>query len=193
MTVAHEYAPAEEQPRPVRFTLAGYLRMAEDGHLLDERTEYIDGEILRMPPQKNSHIYAISMLVRALDRAVGDRHWVRGQAPLTVGDVAAPEPDVAVVAGPPRPGNDIPTAALFVAEVSDTTLRYDRETKLSLYAFAGVPEYWILNLVDRRIEVHHEPVEDKSAPFGWRMGGLRASGATRPLRCRNRCAYRGTA
>lgn len=177
MTLARpKPTPPADKPQPVRFTLADYLRMAEEGYFLDQRTEFIDGEILHMAPQKNTHAYCVTMLTRALERIVGHRHWVRSQATLTVGSVAAPEPDVAVVAGPPTAGDDYATEALFVAEVSETTLGYDRETKASLYALARVPEYWVVNAVDGRVEIHREPVEDPSAEFGWRYGRVESVG-----------------
>ena len=182
MTAVHPLSSAQ-QPQRKRFTLEEYLRMAQDGYFADERTEFIDGEILDMPPQKNPHAFAVSMLVRVLDREVGQRHWVRQQATLKIGTIAAPEPDVAVVAGPPSPEGDYPAAALLVVEVSDTTLEYDRATKGSLYAFARIPEYWIVNLIERRIEIHREPAEDRSAQFGWRYGriDIAAPGAEIPL------------
>ena len=176
MKLAASKPATDAEPQRVRFTVAEYFRIADEGLLADARTELMDGEILGIPPQKNDHAYSVSMLVRTLDRMVGDRLWVRGQATLQIGHVAAPEPDVAVVAGPPRPGDDVPNAALFVAEVSDATLRYDRTTKMSLYASAGVPEYWVINLVDRRVEIHRDPVEDSPARFGWRYARIESVG-----------------
>jgi Uma2 family endonuclease len=181
MTVAQQNLAPDHQPQRKRFMLEEYLRMAEAGFFIDQRTEFIDGEILHMPPQKNFHVYAVSALTERLLAIVQGRHWVRTQATLKIGQIAAPDPDVAVVQGPKRADAGMPDAALFVAEVSDTTLRYDRTTKASLYALARVPEYWIVNLVDRRVEVHREPVEDHTAPFGWRYGRIESLDRTATL------------
>src|SRR5207247_1787139 len=80
-----------------------------------------------------------------------------------------PDPDIAVVPGShlsPAPTN--PTTALLVVEVSETTLAYDRNVKSSLYAAAGISDYWIVNLVGRQVEVYRDPVPDTTKPFGYR-------------------------
>jgi Uma2 family endonuclease len=104
------------------------------------------------------------LVQRALEKAFGANHVVRVQGPLDLGERSQPEPDVAVVAGSPRDYRDHPTSALLVVEISDTTLEFDRERKARLYAKAGLVEYWVVNLVDRVLEVHRSPATDAQAP-----------------------------
>src|SRR5205807_2759297 len=80
-----------------------------------------------------------------------------------------PEPDVSVVSGSSADYVQAhPTTAVLIVEVSDSTLRYDRGRKASLYARAGIADYWIVNLVDRRIEVYRDPVPDPTQHYGYR-------------------------
>ena len=110
--------------------------------------ELIEGEVVDMPPQKNAHYTAILLAQRALERAFGPNYVVRVQGPLDLGERSQPEPDLAVVPGSPRDYRDHPKTASLVVEVSDSTLVFDRERKARLFAKAGIPEYWIINLVD---------------------------------------------
>ena len=132
-----------------------------------QRVELIEGEIVDMSPQMSPHAMAISLTLLELQKAFPDS-YVRMQLPLSFGSSSEPEPDLAVVTGKPR---DYPTGhpqtALLVVEVSDSTLRYDRTRKASLYARAGIEDYWVLNLVKKCLEVMRGPVEDGDAEFGW--------------------------
>jgi Uma2 family endonuclease len=161
-------------PRRRRWTLEEYYRIAEMGLFRDQRVELVDGEILQMPPQKNFHVIGIDLVRQALQAAFGPGHWVRIQAPLHLQPNSAPEPDLAVVPGSSRDyaAKDHPTSALLIVEVSDTTLIYDRGRKASLYARAGVADYWILNLVDNRLEVRRRPVADPSLKTGYRYADV---------------------
>ena len=85
-----------------------------------------------------------------------------------MGAKSEPEPDLAVVPGPMESYKDHPTTALLIVEVTDTTLRFDRGQKASLYARAGIKDYWIINIQDECVEVLREPVKDTDAPLGWR-------------------------
>ena len=100
--------------------------------------------------------------------------------PLAVTPTSEPEPDIAVVPGQPRDFEDHPNTAVLVVEVSDTTLHYDRNVKSSLYASAGVGEYWISNVVDRQLEVHVSPGPgpDPQAPFGHRYEKVTTLGSS---------------
>jgi Uma2 family endonuclease len=92
---------------------------------------------------------------------------VRAQLPLALSDYDEPFPDLAVVSGSPRDYlAQHPTSALLVVEVSEASLKTDREVKGSLYASAGIPEYWILNLRERVLEVYREPAADARAVYG---------------------------
>ena len=153
--------------RLVRFTVEKYRHMAELGWFGDGRVELIDGEIVQMAPQKNAHAVGTGLVDDALRLIFGAGWWIRIQMPLSVGGQSEPEPDLAVVPGRPGDYTAHPSTARLVVEVSDTTLEHDRR-KPGLYASAGVEEYWILNLVDRQLEVHRGPVADESAPFAAR-------------------------
>ena len=152
-----------------RWTRQEYDRMIEAGLLTPEdRVELIEGEILAMTPQGSAHATGVSLAQEALRAAFGPRVYVRVQLPLALGSESEPEPDVAVVAGFVRDYRDAhPQSALLVVEVADATLTYDGDRKGSLYARAGVPEYWIINLPETRIERHRDPTVMPQACFGW--------------------------
>jgi len=85
-------------------------------------------------------------------------HHVRVQAPLALHDDSKPEPDIAVVSGSFRDyRNAHPRTAVLVVEISDATLAFDREDKAQVYAQADIPEYWIVNLIERRLETFRDP------------------------------------
>ena len=152
-----------------RWTRQEYERMVKAGVFPPgERAELIDGEVLKMTPQGSAHATAVRLTEDLLRTVFGPGHDVRVQMPLALDPSSEPEPDVAVVLGSPRDYRDAhPTSALLVVEVADTTLPYDREQKGSLYARAGVAEYWIVNLLDRGVEVHRDPTSMPQARYGW--------------------------
>jgi Uma2 family endonuclease len=152
--------------------------MAEQGWFEGRRVELIEGEVIRMPAQKNAHAMAIELARKALEAAFGAGHWVRAQFPLHILPQSAPEPDVAVVKGRTRDfkHRDHPAAALLVVEISDTTLAFDRGRKASLFAKAGVADYWIVNLLERRLEVRRRPVPDGRQKYGHGYADLTVHG-----------------
>jgi Uma2 family endonuclease len=169
-----------------RWTREEYYRMGEAGFFEDQRVELIEGEIVQMAPQKDVHAVAIGLAARALAKAFGPQFWIRQQLPVRIGTTSEPEPDLSVVAGEPRDylGSDHPDTALLLIEVSDTTLAFDRGRKASLYASAGFTDYWIVNLIQRRIEVYRDPVTDPAAPSGYRYRTVtvhESSGSIPPL------------
>src|SRR5262249_6323739 len=98
---------------------------------------------------------------------------VRIQNPVSLDDESAPEPDVAVVRGRHADYRSAhPTRAALIVEVAESSLRFDRVQKGSLYARAGIVDYWIVNLVDRVVEVYRDPAADLTAPFGWRYASV---------------------
>ena len=155
-------------PNLRRWTRAEYMRMTEVGILApDERVELIEGEIIKMSPQNTPHAVAVSLISEILRVFFGKGYYVRTQMPMDINEISEPEPDVAVVSGTPRDyllGH--PTTALLIVEVSDSTLAYDRNQKASLYAKADIADYWIVNLINRRLEVHREPAPMPEQPFG---------------------------
>jgi Uma2 family endonuclease len=152
-----------------RWTRQEYDRMVAAGVFPPgERAELIDGEILAMTPQGSAHATAIRLTEDILRMTFGAGYDVRIQLPLALDPSSEPEPDVTVVRGSPRDYRDAhPASALLVVEVADTTLLYDREQKGSLYARAGVAEYWIVNLLDRSLEVYRDPAPLPQARYGW--------------------------
>lgn len=147
-------------PHRRRWTREEFERAGRSGVFgPEERLELIDGEIVaKMTPQGSEHAVAIQAVEEALRGAFGAGCSVRVQLPIVLTEASEPEPDLAVVEGNFRDYRQAhPTTALLVVEVSDSTLRYDRTVKASLYARAGIPEYWILNLIDRVLEVHRDP------------------------------------
>ncbi|HEV8638173.1 MAG TPA: Uma2 family endonuclease [Chloroflexota bacterium] len=151
------------------WTVDEYERMIRLGVLgEDERLELIEGEIVCMAPQDLPHANGIRRADRAVRRAFAGRGTVAMQLPLRLGEGSRPEPDVSVVAEP-VPEDDEPRklTPLLVVEVASSSLAYDRNEKASLYAKAGVPDYWIVNLLDAQLEVHRDPAELPSGRYGF--------------------------
>lgn len=153
-----------------RWTRKEYDRMAELGMFSPgDRVQLIEGDILTMAPQNSLHAATIGKTQRALERLFGTNVWVRIQMPLIVDPDSEPEPDLAVVPGAPADYSDAhPRTALLVVEVSDSTLPLDRDRKRAIYARAGVPEYWIINLAERCVEVYRDPVTLRHGPASYR-------------------------
>jgi Uma2 family endonuclease len=162
-----------------RWTRQEYEQLGELGVLdREERVELIEGEIFEMPPQLSRHITGVRLGENTLRAAFGAGFEVRGQAPLALGQYSEPEPDVAVVRGSVLDFvSEHPTSAVLVVEVSETTLAFDREVKASLYAAAGIPEYWISNLVHGQLEILRDPGPMAETRFGY---GYRSRTIARP-------------
>ncbi len=133
-----------------------YDRLVETGLLQDTRVELLLGALVAMSPQGPRHADVIRRLATRLIRALPDDVHTSVQSPLALSDDSEPEPDIAVV-----PAADYSTAhpsrALLVIEVAESSLHKDRVVKLALYATAGIPEFWLVNLADRVVEVHRDP------------------------------------
>jgi Uma2 family endonuclease len=153
-----------------RWTRVEYDRLIDLGVFQPgDPIELIGGELLVAEPQGAPHYTAIRKTARALERAFGPSWEVRTQGPMGLDDDSEPEPDVAVVPGRPEDyGSAHPSRADLVVEVSESSLAFDRGHKGSVYARAGILDYWIVNLVDRVLEVYRDPVLDAGAPFGAR-------------------------
>ncbi len=145
--------------RPRLLSRAEYDRMVDQGLFADERVELIRGILVEMSPIGSRHADPVDVLTRHFVRAMGDDAVVRVQQPFAASDDSEPEPDLALV--PPRRYADShPERAFLVIEVSDESLKYDRETKARLYAASGVPEYWIVDVNGRSVEVFDQPTAD---------------------------------
>jgi Uma2 family endonuclease len=169
-----------EDPVQIRqWTRAEYGRLIEIGVFdLGERVELLGGEILVAEPQSSPHYTAIGLVEDALKLAFGPGWLVRAQGPIALDDQSEPEPDVAAVQGSVRDyGRQHPARAALIVEVAEVSLALDRAHKGSLYARAHVEDYWVLNLVDRVLEIYRQPVADELAPFGWRYASRQTLGA----------------
>ena len=157
MNVATLSSDVHERQR--RITVSEYHRMIEAGILgEDEHVQLITGTMVAMTPQGRPHARIIQRLNRLLVRVVGDDLEVLTQLPLTLLDDSEPEPDLAVVRAEEAQSREHhPRTALLVIEVAGESLRLDRKSKAALYARAGIPEYWIVNLAESTVEVHREP------------------------------------
>lgn len=147
-------------PFPVRrWTVDEYRHLSEAGILSDDdRVELLEGWIVPKMTHNPPHDWMVSRLTRLLLGAVGEQWVVRTQCAINTAD-SEPEPDIAIVNGPDdRYLERHPQAedVAVVIEVADTSVRKDR-AKASIYAAAGVPEYWIINLVNEQVEVHRDP------------------------------------
>lgn len=164
--------------RERKWTRVEYERLVEAEILgPDDRVELLGGAMICKEPLHSPHATSILLVQRALAAAFGPGWAVRPQMPVALDDESEPEPDVAVVPGAPRDYRDAhPARPVLVVEVALSRLGFDRDRKGSLYARAGVADYWIVNLPDRRLEVYRGPVPDGAAPFGWRYGTAAALG-----------------
>jgi Uma2 family endonuclease len=164
--------------RTRRWTRAEYGRLIEIGVFRPgEPVELLGGELVVSEPQGSAHYTAIGLVEDALRAALGPGWLVRSQGPIALDDESEPEPDVAVTHGGRRDYSCAhPAWPALVVEVAEASLPVDREHKGSLYARAGLDDYWILNLVDRALEVYRRAVQDPSAPFGWRYASREVLG-----------------
>jgi Uma2 family endonuclease len=133
-----------------RFDVDDYHRMAEAGILTeDDRVELIDGEILAITPIGPRHNAAVNRANRALVTGVGDRAIVQVQGSVRLDRFNEPQPDLVLL----RPQHDFyasrlpgPADILLIIEIAESSLQYDQEVKTRIYAEAGVPEYWLVNV-----------------------------------------------
>ena len=145
-------------PALYRFTVDEYERMAQV--LVDPRVELIDGYVVSKMPKKPAHIWSVGRILKALEFLPTDRWTCRKEDPVRIPDFDEPEPDIAVLRGAENLYQDrIPEAkdVTLLVEVAESTLDRDRGEKRAAYARSGVPIYWIVNLVDRQIEVYSLP------------------------------------
>src|SRR4051812_37720826 len=145
---------APERIRPLR--RAEYDQLIQLGAFQNEKIELIEGQLVPMSPIGPPHSSAVQKLTALLVPAFAGRAAVRIQLPFAALDISEPEPDVAVVPSGDY-DDDHPARAYLIIEVAESSLSFDRGVKLRLYAACGVPEYWIVNVADKSIEVHTEP------------------------------------
>jgi Uma2 family endonuclease len=153
------------EPAVRKWTKREYHEAADLGWFDGQRVELIDGEVIKMAAQKDEHAMSLTLTEEAARQMFGKGYTYRVQMPLNVAANSEPEPDLVVVRGLPRTVRKHPTTAVLLVEISETTLLYDRR-KASLYASRGIRDYWIVNLIDRVVEVRRKPVVREDAPWG---------------------------
>ena len=142
-------------------TVDDYHKMGEAGILgEDDRVELIEGELIDMAPIGSGHASDVMRLNMLLSTAVAGRAIISPQNPIRLGAHSEPQPDIAVL----RYRNDFyeashpqPADVLLLIEVAETTIRYDREVKIPLYARHGIPEVWLIDLQQERVEIYLQP------------------------------------
>lgn len=157
-----------QPPEPIRWTRDEFYKMADMGLFNGRRVHLLKGEVFEMSPQYSLHAEAVTKTDDALRKVFRRGYRVRVQLPLDLGADSDPEPDIAVVVGRPGAYRDAhPTTAALIVEIADSSLDHDRRYKGSLYAREGIADYWIVNLIDRRLEVYRRPQADASQPYGF--------------------------
>jgi len=154
-----------------RFTVEEFYRMGKAGIFPeDERVELLDGEIADMSPIGSRHAACVSRLNRLLTKRLGDSAIVWVQNPVRLDVRSELQPDVALLrshqdfyAG----GHPGPQDVLLLIEVADTSLETDHQMKLPLYAKAGIAEVWIIDLLDRQVEVYQQPTKRRYQSVQW--------------------------
>jgi Uma2 family endonuclease len=147
------------------FNVTEYYRMTEAGILSEsDRVELIDGEVIEMSPIGSRHAACVDRLNQALSLFAGKNLIVRVQNPIRLNEYAELQPDLCLLQ--PRAdfyaqAHPIAADARLVVEVADSSIKFDREVKLPLYAQASVPEVWIVNLPADAVEIYAHPSGEK--------------------------------
>ena len=157
------YVAARTETGPLHWTLARYHKAIEAGVLTEnDRVECIGGQLIERMPIGKRHADTVDRVNEYFVYEIGKTYLYRVQNPISLLDHSEPEPDYAIIdkaSYAQREGHPTGADVKLVIEVSDATLDYDRTVKLKLYAAAGIPEYWIINLRDDLLEVHTQPDE----------------------------------
>ena len=170
-----------------RFTVDEYHRMGRAGVFHeDDRVELLEGQIVEMSPIGPAHAGCVAALTGLLSRAGHERVVVWVQNPVDLGERSEPQPDVALLAPRAdayRTAHPRAQDMLLVIEVADTSLEHDSDGKVPLYAAAGVPEVWLVNLTDDSVTVYRDPVGGRYATVrtarrGETVASLRVPSAT---------------
>ena len=175
-----------ERPVLHRWSRHEYERLIDHGFLdEDDPIELLDGLLLVKEPQHSPHRTAVLLVAKAVEQAFGAGWFVQIQSPIILSDRSEPEPDVCVVRGSPRDYVDAhPRRPALIVEVALSGLRIARGRKAAVYARARIADYWVVNLVDRVLEVHREPERPGPARRRWGYAAidtLGADGAIAPL------------
>lgn len=155
-----------------RFTVDEYHRLIELGFFTEnERVELITGEIFQMTSKVKPHAVCETRLYGELYKLIGDMATLRGQQPITLSNYSEPEPDMVIAKNTPDDylaNHPMASDVLLLIEISDSSLKYDQEIKLPVYAEAGINNYWIFNLVDNYLECYGEHYQNFKGRFCYR-------------------------
>lgn len=149
-----------------RFTVEEYHKLGEAGIFTeDDRVELLNGDIIIMAPIGIRHIQAVRRLIRVMEQRFHDQCIVDCQNPFILDGVSEPQPDILLLRLDALESEELPAPGdiHLIVEVAESSLGYDRSTKHKAYAAAGIGEFWIVNLVNKLIEVYRDP-----APEGYR-------------------------
>jgi Uma2 family endonuclease len=151
------FIPPFVESQPVRLlSRCEYDRLVDLGWFVDEPIELLRGVLVTMSPQGRAHASAIEFFNEQLVLQLAGRHGVRPQLPFAADDWSEPEPDLAIVRKDPSLRSH-PSEALLVVEIASSSLALDRGLKRTIYAEVGIPEYWIVDVNGRTVEVHTRP------------------------------------
>ena len=153
-------------PRNLLWTVEQFHFLGDLGMFEGRRAMLIDGVLVEEGPMNPPHRLALELAGDALRAAFGPGWRVCVQMPLVLNQTTDPEPDIALVFGSARGATDHPTSAALVVEVSDSSLRYDTTTKLSLYAAGGIADYWVVDVTGRQLLVFRDPQPDAAQSHG---------------------------
>lgn len=158
-----------------RWSRVEYERLIDLGLFQRAPVELIAGQLIVAEPQGTHHATALGAADDAL-RAILPPGWiVRAQMPVALDDESAPEPDLVIVQGSRVLYREThPSRPVLALEVADSSLEFDRLQKGSLYARAGIPDYWIVNIIERVLEIYRDPGPATSAPYGWRYSSMQS-------------------
>jgi Uma2 family endonuclease len=163
--------PPAIQPR--RWTCDEFHQLGDMGWFEGRRAMLINGEILEMPGPNPPHATMTAKVDYTLRRYFQQGHVIRNQSPLVLGKATDPEPDLAVVAGQLMDFySSHPKTAALVIEVADSTLAFDTGQKANLYASSNIADYWVVDLVEKRLIVFRDPRPDPAQPFGAKYGNI---------------------
>ncbi|MGB4946085.1 MAG: Uma2 family endonuclease [Candidatus Competibacter denitrificans] len=165
-----------------RWTVGEFHRMAELG-LLDEdsRVELIDGEVVEMAPIGSEHAGHNNHLLSLLAYRLYGKAVVAGQNPVVLGGYEEPQPDIALLRWREdyyRTSHPHAEDVLLIIEISDSTLHYDRDVKIPLYARNGIPEVWLLDIQNRQLDIYREPINGQ-----YQQRDCRRTGQIAPILC----------
>ena len=155
-----------------RFNIDEYNRLAQLGFFHEnERVELIRGEIIPMAAKGTLHSTVNRRLIKELSKLIANQGTLQSQDPISISPDSQPEPDIAILRNKDDDylnSHPTPQDVLLLIEIADSSLKYDQEVKLQLYAEAGILYYWIFNIIENCLETYNEPFQDLQGKFGYR-------------------------